>query len=109
MILLPAHPAFFTHNFVSGMQSFYFSESQDAKVMQTCHDKKWSGLISLQWDTLIRETTSLRAHKFKIVNKSLRNPHLIVGGVLDKQDQSNIKCSYFLHLIVIIFNLNPCS
>ena len=38
-----------------------------------------------------------------------RNPHLIVGGVLDKQDQSDILCSYFLHLIVIIFNLNPCS
>ena len=28
MILLPAHPASFAHNFVSGMQSFYFSESQ---------------------------------------------------------------------------------
>ena len=30
VILLPAHPAFFAHNFVSGIQSFYFSESQDA-------------------------------------------------------------------------------
>ena len=27
VIFLPAHPASFTHNFVSGMQSFYFSES----------------------------------------------------------------------------------
>ena len=36
-ILLPAHPAYFAHNFVSGMQSFYFSESQEAIVMQTCH------------------------------------------------------------------------
>ena len=34
-ILLPAHPASFAHNFVSGMQSFYFSESQEAIVMQT--------------------------------------------------------------------------
>ena len=39
VILLPAHPAFFTHNFVSGMQSFYFIESQDALVLQTCHEK----------------------------------------------------------------------
>ena len=31
-ILLHAHPASFAHNFVSGMQSFYFSESQDARV-----------------------------------------------------------------------------
>ena len=30
VILLPAHPASFAHNFVSGMQSFYFSESQVA-------------------------------------------------------------------------------
>ena len=37
VILLPAHPASFTHNFVSGVQSFYFRESQDAMVMQTCH------------------------------------------------------------------------
>ena len=37
VILLPAHPASFAHNIVSGMQSFYFSESQDAIVLQTCH------------------------------------------------------------------------
>ena len=35
--LLPVHPASFVHNFVSGMQSFCFSESQDAMVLQTCH------------------------------------------------------------------------
>ena len=35
VILLPAHPA----NFVSGIQSFYFSESQDAIVLQTCDEK----------------------------------------------------------------------
>ena len=29
VILLPADPASFAHNFVSGMQSFYFRESQD--------------------------------------------------------------------------------
>ena len=29
VILLPAHPASFVHNFVSGMQRFYFSESQE--------------------------------------------------------------------------------
>ena len=37
VILFPGHPASFAHNFVSGMQSFYFSESQDAIVLQTCH------------------------------------------------------------------------
>ena len=37
VILLPAHPESFAHKFVSGMQSFYFSESQDAIVLQTCH------------------------------------------------------------------------
>ena len=35
VILLPAHPASFAHNFVSGMQSFYFSESQGSIVLQT--------------------------------------------------------------------------
>ena len=37
VIFLPAHPASFAHNFVSWMQSFYFSKSQDAIVLQTCH------------------------------------------------------------------------
>ena len=37
VILLPAHPASFAHNFVSGMQSFYFIESQDAIVLHICH------------------------------------------------------------------------
>ena len=37
VILLPAHPASFAHTFVFGMQSFYFSESQDAIVLQNCH------------------------------------------------------------------------
>ena len=27
VIMLPVHPASFAHNFVSGLQSFYFSES----------------------------------------------------------------------------------
>ena len=49
VILLPAHPASFAHNFVSGMQSFYFSESQDAIVLQTCHQNYCYGLISLQF------------------------------------------------------------
>ena len=35
VILLPAHPASFAHHFVSGMQCFYFSESQDAIVLKT--------------------------------------------------------------------------
>ena len=48
VIFLPAHPVSFAHNFFSGMQSFYFSESQDAMVLQTYHEKKRSGLISLQ-------------------------------------------------------------
>ena len=29
------HPASFAHNFVSGMQSFYFSGTQDAIALQT--------------------------------------------------------------------------
>ena len=62
VILLPAHPASFAHNFVSGMQSFYFSKSQDAVVLQTCH---------CSWDSLIKETASPRIHKPKIVNESL--------------------------------------
>ena len=33
VILLPANPASFVHNFISGLQSFYF----DAIVLQTCH------------------------------------------------------------------------
>ena len=37
VILLPAHPASFAHNFVSGMQSFDFSESLHAIVFHTCH------------------------------------------------------------------------
>ena len=37
VILLPASPVSFAHNFVSGMQSFYFSESKDAIVLKTCH------------------------------------------------------------------------
>ena len=36
MILLPAHPSSFEHEFVSVVQRFYFSESQDAIVLQTC-------------------------------------------------------------------------
>ena len=32
-VFLPAHPASFAHKFVSGMQSFYFSESQDCNIM----------------------------------------------------------------------------
>ena len=35
VILLPAHPASFAHNIVSGMQNFYFSKSQDAIVLHT--------------------------------------------------------------------------
>ena len=33
VIFLPVHPASFTHNFGSGMQSFFFSESKDAMVL----------------------------------------------------------------------------
>ena len=36
VILLPAHPESFAHNFVSGMQSFNFIESQDAIELQIC-------------------------------------------------------------------------
>ena len=33
-------PCIFCASFVSGMQSFYFGESEDAIVLQTCHLKK---------------------------------------------------------------------
>ena len=36
---LPAHPSSFTYNFFSEMQSFYFSESQDAIILQSYHEK----------------------------------------------------------------------
>ena len=78
VILFPRHPASFVHNFVSEMQSFYFSESQDAIILQTCHEKKCSRLISLQLDSLIWETASPTTHKPKIVNESL---HLLVFGL----------------------------
>ena len=39
VLLVLAHPASFAHNFSSGMQSFYFSESQDAMVLQAYHEK----------------------------------------------------------------------
>ena len=37
--ILSAHPASFNHNFVSGMQSFYFSKSKGAMVLQTYNEK----------------------------------------------------------------------
>ena len=37
--ILSAHPASFTHNFVSGMQFFYFSKSKGAMVLQTYNEK----------------------------------------------------------------------
>ena len=69
VILLPAS---FTHNFVSGVQSLYFSESQDAMVLQTCNEKQCSALVSLQLDSLIWETAIHMIHKPKIVNESLQ-------------------------------------
>ena len=58
VIFLPAHPASFTHKFCSGMQSFNFSESQDAMVLHTFHEKKCYRLLCLQLDSLIWETAS---------------------------------------------------
>ena len=40
VIFLPVQPASYTHAFVLRMQNFYFSESQDAMVLQTCHGIK---------------------------------------------------------------------
>ena len=71
VIFLPANPASFTHSFVSGMQSFYFSESQYAMILQACHK---NGVL----DSLIWKTASPRTHKPKIVNKSLEL-YLLVG------------------------------
>ena len=68
VILLPAHPASFAHNFVSGMQSFYFSQSQDAMLLQmSLKIVFWT----CSWDSLMWETASPRTHKPKIVNESL--------------------------------------
>ena len=81
------HPASFTHNFVIGVQSVYLNESQDAMVLQTCHEKKCSGFISLQLDLQIWETASPRTHKPKIVNESLeivaRKPDFAVVSMHD--------------------------
>ena len=66
-MFLPAHPASFTHNFASGMQSFYLNESQDAMVLQICHEKKCFGLISLELDSLKWVSVSPRTHRPKIV------------------------------------------
>ena len=44
-------------------------------VWQTCHEKKCSGLISLQLDSLIWETASPRTHKPKTLNESLSTVH----------------------------------
>ena len=49
VIILPAHPASFAHCYVSGMQSFCFSESHDAMVWQTCYEKYCSGLEVCSW------------------------------------------------------------
>ena len=76
VIFLTAHPASFTHNFVSGMQHFYFSESQDAMVLQTCHEKKCSGLIGLQLDPLILETASPRLFPTYFENPTYLSIHL---------------------------------
>ena len=38
VIFLHAHPASFAHKFDYGTQSFHFSESQDAMVLQTCRE-----------------------------------------------------------------------
>ena len=70
MIFLPANPASFTHKFCSEMQSFYFNESQDATVLQICHEKWCSGLVKLQLGPLIWEIVSPRTHKTK--NESLK-------------------------------------
>ena len=83
VILLPAHPASFTHKFVSGMQSFfYFSESQNAMVLQICHKNSfWTcKLTRFQLDPLIWETVSPRTHKHKFVNKvSILQCLVIIG------------------------------
>ena len=53
------------------MQSFYFSESQDAMVLQTFMKKSDLDSIVCSWDSLILETASSRTHKPKILNESL--------------------------------------
>ena len=42
VILLPAHPASFAHNNVSGMQIFYFSVSKDAIANLTLKIVFWT-------------------------------------------------------------------
>ena len=40
-------------------------------VLQTCHEKYCSELISLQLNSLIWETASPKTHKLNIINESL--------------------------------------
>ena len=67
VILLPAHPASFAHNFVSGMLIFLFQRVPGCNSIVDLSLKKCSGLISLQLDSLIWETASPRSHKLEIV------------------------------------------
>ena len=55
---LPAHPASFTHDLVSGMQSFNFGGSQDAMFLQICNEKECFGLVSWELDPLILNPVS---------------------------------------------------
>ena len=48
---LPAHPASFTHDLVSGMQSFNFGGSQDAMFLQICNENECFGLVS--WECFV--------------------------------------------------------
>ena len=67
-----------SQQFFSHAGSRIFSMSQDAMVLQTCHERKCLGLVSLQLDQLKWETVSPRTHRAKIVIESMNGPLQII-------------------------------
>ena len=73
MIFLPAHRASFTHDLVSGIQSFNFGGSQDAMFLQICNEKEcWTHKLGVgPIDIESSESPGpIVIHSLKIVNKS---------------------------------------
>ena len=70
VILLPAHPVSFTHNLVSGMESFISTSPWMQWYCRLVMKKKQCfELISLQLDSWICETASPKTRKPKFVNE----------------------------------------
>ena len=107
VIFFPAHPASFTHNFFSGMQSFLFQRIPECngilsiyllvlprehfwQALMSIADLSWKivfRLISLHLDPSIWETVSPKTHKPKIVNESLLSVNSIPGNSCQRRLQ----------------------